>query len=168
MLNNILKNMNLFVDGVGHAGNIDEIILPVLTTITEEFRGGGMDAAVMVDMGMEALETSFALTSIPPATLKLYGLQKDFRKNIQVRGAVEDELDGSVKAVVIDLTGRFVMVDYGTWKPGDKATVTMKMSVDYYKLTMDGEILHEIDILNFRRVINGVDQLADRRSAMGV
>ena len=39
----VLKNMNLFVDGRGYAGRIDEIQLPKLTLKTEEHRAIGMD-----------------------------------------------------------------------------------------------------------------------------
>ena len=53
MLNDILKNMSLFVDGRGYAGNVDELNLPKLALKTEEFRGGGMDAPIEIDMGME-------------------------------------------------------------------------------------------------------------------
>ena len=39
MLPRILKNFNLFVDGRGYAGRVDEITLPKLTIKTEEFQG---------------------------------------------------------------------------------------------------------------------------------
>jgi len=35
-----LKNMNLYIDGKGYAGVIEEITLPKLTLKSEEFRGG--------------------------------------------------------------------------------------------------------------------------------
>ena len=43
----VLKNMNLFVDGRGYAGRVDEIELPKLTLKTEEHRAGGMDVPVL-------------------------------------------------------------------------------------------------------------------------
>ena len=46
MLKDTLKNMNLFVNGKGYAGVIDEITLPKLTVKTEEYRGGGMDMPI--------------------------------------------------------------------------------------------------------------------------
>ncbi len=50
-----LKNMNLFNDGISYAGQIEEVVPPVLTRIMEEFRAGGMNAPVKTDHGMEAL-----------------------------------------------------------------------------------------------------------------
>ncbi len=74
MLDDILKNMALFVDGRGYAGNVEELTLPKLTMKTEEFRGGGMDAPIEVEMGMEKLECEFTLTRFDKEALKLFGL----------------------------------------------------------------------------------------------
>ena len=57
----VLKNMNLFVDGRGYAGRIDEIQLPKLTLKTEEHRAGGMDLPVEIDLGMEKLEAELTI-----------------------------------------------------------------------------------------------------------
>ncbi|EGH24729.1 major tail tube protein, partial [Pseudomonas amygdali pv. mori str. 301020] len=38
----------------------------------------------------------------------------------------------------------------------------------YYKLEVDGRVVYEIDALGMKRVINGVDQLAAERSALGL
>jgi len=168
MLNNILKNMNLFVDGRGFAGNVEEINLPKLTTQTEEFRGGGMDAPLEVDLGMEALVTDFKLTSFDAEVLKLYGLLTGQFKALTVRGAIEDELSGEVKPVVINMQGRIKEVDYGTWKAGEKAVLSCMLALSYYKLQVDGNDIHEVDVPNITRIIDGVDQLADRRAALGI
>nr|WP_262363471.1 phage major tail tube protein [Xylella fastidiosa] len=52
----LLKHLNLFIDGKGYAGQVEEINLPKLTLKTEEFRGGGMLAPVELTMGLEKLE----------------------------------------------------------------------------------------------------------------
>ena len=54
----VLKNMNLFVDGRGYAGRVDEIELPKLTLKTEEHRAGGMDVPVLIDLGMDKMEST--------------------------------------------------------------------------------------------------------------
>ena len=46
MLPKILKNFNVFVDGLGYAGRVEEITLPKLTIKTEEYQGAGMSAPV--------------------------------------------------------------------------------------------------------------------------
>ncbi|MNJ22116.1 Phage tail tube protein FII [compost metagenome] len=56
----------------------------------------------------------------------------------------------------------------GDWKPGDKAEIKHNVAVTYYKLEVDGRLVYEIDPLGMKRVINGVDQLAAQRSALGL
>ena len=51
-----LKNLNLFNDGVTYIGQVGEVTLPKLTRKMEEWRGGGMNAPIKMDQGMEALE----------------------------------------------------------------------------------------------------------------
>ena len=57
----VRKNINLFVDGRGYAGQLQEFNPPVLTQKTEEFRGGGMVGPVAIPMGLEALMASATL-----------------------------------------------------------------------------------------------------------
>lgn len=64
MLPKILKNFNVFVDGRGHAGKIDEIMLPKLTIKTEEYRAGGMDIPINIDMGWRNLKQTLLLLSM--------------------------------------------------------------------------------------------------------
>ncbi|MDQ7091749.1 MAG: phage major tail tube protein [Methylococcales bacterium] len=167
MLDDILKNMNLFVDGRGQAGNIEEITLPKLASKTEEFRNGGMDAAVEVEMGMEKLEMDFTLTRFDKAVLKLYGLAPGKLKPLTIRGSLVSE-NGDEVAVTINLMGMVKEVDSGSWKPGDKATLKLAVALRYYKLTIDNEVIYEIDVPNMVRIIDGVDQLATTRANLGI
>ena len=89
MLPKILKNFNVFVDGRGYAGKIDEITLPKLTIKTEEYRA-------------------------------------------------------------------------------EKATLKCTVAAHYYKLTIGGNELIEIDAENMIRKINGVDQMALLQAVLGI
>jgi len=77
-------------------------------------------------------------------------------------------LKGQVKAVVVTLRGGLKEVDMGDWKPADKAEIKHAMKLVYYKLEIDGRVMYEIDFLNMIQVIDGVDQLAAERSALGL
>ncbi len=167
-LENILRDINLFVDGKGQAGNIDQFNLPKLKIKEEMFRGGAMDAEVAVDMGMEKLEADWTLTSFDPAVLTLYGLAPGNTTQVSMRGALRSEVDGSVKAAVCTLGGTVREIDPGSWQPGKKATCKCRISATYYKLEVEGRVVHEIDVLNYRRIINGTDVLATTRAALGV
>lgn len=167
MLDDILKNMALFVDGRGYAGNVEELTLPKLTMKTEEFRNGGMDAPIEIEMGMEKLECEFTLTRFDKEVLKLFGLAPGKAIPLTIRGAIVSD-SGNQLAVVVNLQGILKEMDPGNWKPGEKATLKATIALRYYKLTHDGETVHEIDVPNMVRIIGGEDQLAVTRSALGI
>lgn len=166
MIPKILKNFNVTVDGRGYAGRIDEIVLPTLTIQTEEHRAGGMDAPVDIDLGMEKLEAELTFSEYDHELFRLFGLVDGNAVGITVRGAIQSI--GDAEPVVINLRGSFKELDAGTWTAGDKATLKCMITARYYKLNINGEDLIEIDAENMVRVINGVDQLASVRSAIGV
>lgn len=167
MLPSILRNFNLFVDGQGYAGKVDELTLPKLTLKTEEHRAGGMDAPIELDMGMEKLECEFTLSEYAPQVLKLFGLVEGGVVPLTLRGA-EETGDGTIRPIVVNLQGLFRELDSGNWKAGDKAQLKCQIACRYYKLTSDSNELIEIDVENMVRKINGVDQLQAMREAIGI
>jgi P2 family phage contractile tail tube protein len=70
--------------------------------------------------------------------------------------------------VVVMLRGRVKESDMGTWKPGEAAKLKITLAVNYYKYTQAGTDLVEIDVEGMKRVINGVDQLAQTRTNLGI
>ncbi len=50
-----LKNFVLFNDGNAYIGEVPEVTLPKLTRKMEDYRAGGMNGSVKLDMGMEGL-----------------------------------------------------------------------------------------------------------------
>lgn len=163
----VLKNINLFVDGRGYAGQIDEYNAPDLSIQIEDYRAGGMDAPVPLDMGQEGLETSFALIAYDADVLAQWGVAEGQSVPLTVRGALES-YDGTVKPVVHHMRGRIVTLARGTWGPGQKPALTVTMRLDYYKETHNGVVTHEIDVVNMVRIVNGVDRLAAQRTALGI
>ena len=167
MINDILRNCNLFVDGQGYAGRLDEVVLPKLTVKTEEFRAGGMDAPVELDQGMEKLECSMSSSGIDATLLQQWGVVTGALVPLTVRGALQSE-DGTVTAVVVQLRGHVKEIDFGTWKPGEKVPMKAMVACRYYKLEHGGTTIHEIDVVNMLRIVNGTDQLAEQRAAIGI
>lgn len=163
----IVKNMTVSVDGRGYAGNVDEYTPPPLTLVTEDYRGGGMDAPVALDMGMEPLETSFVLSAYDRDVLALFGVAEGNQVPFVGRGALES-YDGTVKASVHTMRGKITSIDRGTWTPGTKAAMTVTMRLDYYREEHDGQVIHEIDIENMIRTVNGTDRLELIRTALSL
>ena len=164
---NIIKQMTVSVDGRGYAGNVTEYTPPVLTLATEEHRAGGMDAPITLDMGMEALETSFVLRSYDAEVLRQFGVSEGNSVPFVGRGAMQS-YDGTWTGTVHTMRGKITSIDRGTWQPGQAAAMTVTMRLDYYREEHDGALVHEIDVENMVRTVNGTDFLADMRARLGV
>ena len=167
MIPEVLYNTNMFVDGVSLSGDVPSLTLPKLTLKTDEYRAGGMDGSIEIDMGMEKLEASFTTNGVRKEVLKFFGLLDQTAFNGSFRGAFKGQ-KGAVKQVVATFRGGLKEVDPGDWKPGDKAEFKYAIAVSYYKLEIDGRVMYEIDLLASVRMIDGVDQLAAVRTALGL
>lgn len=162
-----LRNFSLYVDGIGYAGRVTEANLPSLSIQTEDFRGGGMDAPAQIDMGMEPLELSFTLAEYDEAVLRQFGLMDQNAVQVAIRGALVDN-GTDATSIVCNATGHIKEHDPGSMVAGEMTESSFTMGLRYYRLTVAGTVVHEVDVENMVRVINGVDQLASIRTAIGI
>lgn len=163
----VRKNFNLFVDGRGYAGQVDEFNAPELTLQTEEYRAGGMDLPIDVTMGMEKLVCDFSLKAFDKNVLALFGVAQGASVPLTVREALES-FDGTVTPVVHTMRGKLVKIAPGTSKSGELPVLKIDMSLTYYKMQHGDTVVHEIDAENMVRIINGTDALAAIRNALGI
>ena len=133
---------------------------------TEEFRGGGMDAPIDIDLGMEKMECQFTLVDFDAELMKLFGLVDGNAVQVTLRGALCD--DNSVTPMVISLRGMYKELDFGKFKAGDKGTLSASVSCRYYKLNINNSDVIEIDVDNMIRKINGTDVMSEIRDALGI
>ena len=103
MLPKILRNFNVFVDGRGYAGKIDEVTLPKLTIKTDEYRAGGMDIPVNIDMGMEKLEADFTFAEYDSELFRLFGLINGNSVALTLRGGMQGGGSNDIEGVIINL-----------------------------------------------------------------
>lgn len=162
-----LKNYAAYIDGRGYVGRID-VTLPELTLQTEDFTAGGLAGVVKVDMGIvEAVDVQFTLKEYDPDVLKLWGLAEGQRVPLVARGAEQGE-DGVVREVRADIRGLFYQVNLGSWQGGERAAIEGTINARWYRLRVDGDDIHEIDVEGMKRVVGGVDQLEAIRAAIGI
>ncbi len=166
MIPKILKNFNLFIDGRGYAGRVEEVNLPKLNIKTEEFRAGGMDSPAYIDMGIEKLEGTFTLLEYDKDILKQFGLINGNVAQATLRGAMQNET--TVSQIVVKMRGMYTEIDMGKFSAGEKGTLQCTLACRYYSLEIDGEKLIEIDIDNMTRIIGGEDKMVDMRKALGI
>lgn len=163
-----LQNFNLFVDGEGYQGRVQEVTLPTLSRDMEEARLGGMNAPVDLDRGMEKLEGEFTMAERSPELLKLFGVADADGVTMRFRGAeVSDEGNGT-DAVEVVMRGRFSEIDPGNSQGGEDTEMQVSYTLSYYRYTRNGEELIEIDVPGMIERIGGEDRLAEQRDALGL
>ncbi|SMQ22172.1 hypothetical protein SAMN04488483_0131 [Pseudomonas helmanticensis] len=167
MIPQVLKNMNLFVDGVSFSGDVPTLSLPKLTQKVEDYQGGGMFAPIEFAVGLEKIESSFTTNGVRREALKFFGLADQTAANLVFRGAFAD-LKGRVTPVIVTMRGGLKEVDMGDWKPSTVGEIKHGVKITYYKLEIDGRVMFEVDPLAVIFVVDGVDQLAAERSALGM
>lgn len=164
---NVLRNCTINVDGRGYAGQVEELMLPVLEATVEDFRGGGMDGPIGIQMGMEKLTSSFSLISFDRDVLALFGMVEGSTIPLTVRGHLQS-FNNDTQRSVARLRGQIRKMDPGTWKPGQKPTLSIELDLVRYSLTVGGETVHDIDVENSIRIVNGFDQLEEMRNSLGI
>lgn len=167
-LPNKLKNFNLFNDGNSYMGQVAEFALPKLSRKFEEWRGGGMNGPVPVDLGIEKLESEMTLGGFHRQVFKQFGTTKADGVMLRFAGAYQHEDTGAVDAIEVVIRGRHQEIDAGKAKGGDNTELKVKSGLSYYKLSVNGIVLIEIDLLNMVEIVNGIDILAAQRRAIGL
>ncbi|WP_443091357.1 phage major tail tube protein [Basfia succiniciproducens] len=162
-----LKLMNVFVDGSGYHGQVNELEQPKLAMKLEEYRAGGQIGAVKVNLGVEPLETTLKMGGFMTEFFKLFGTNID-GVPLRFMGAYEQDDTGEVTSIEIVMRGRFGEIDSGTAKAGDDTEQSYTVPLTYYKVIENGSDIIEIDMLNSIFVVNGTDRLAEHRAAIGL
>ena len=124
----------------------------------------------------ETLESSLKLTGWVLETLggwdliavRQFGATKVDGVQLRFAGSVQRDDTGEVSAVEIVARGRHEEIDFGEATPGEDTEHKINTALSYYKLSVDGEVLVEIDLLNFVYIVNGKDLLAAHRKALGI
>jgi P2 family phage contractile tail tube protein len=163
-----LKNFNVFYNGDNYIGRCGEVELPKLTRKTEDWRGGGMNGPVKVDLGSEGLEINHTYGGVEAEIFRQFGIPTVDGVLLRFAGAYQRDDTAEVDAVDIVVRGRHTEIELGKAKAGDDTEHKVKSDLSYYKISINGEVLIEIDLVNFIEVVNGEDRLAEFRAAMGV
>lgn len=163
-----LKNMNLHYQGGSFLGLVSSCTIPTLARTMEDYRGGGMDGSVAIDMGQEPIDFEWSCGGFMEDVLNDYGVVGVAGVMVRFNGAYQNDQSGGVTAVEMVVNGRHEEIETGEAKPGKDTEFNVKTRCAYFKLTVDGRVKIEIDVLNFIFTVNGVDRLAEQRRALGL
>lgn len=163
-----LKNFNLFNDGQSYMGQVPELTLPKLSRKMEEYVAGGMSGPIEVDFGNEKIELQWTAGGLLIDALKQYGQTAHNATQLRFAGAYQSEDTAEVTAVEIVVRGRHKEIDMGNAKIGEDTQHKFTTTCSYYKLTVDGEVVIELDFINGVENVGGVSTNDDIRKAIGL
>ncbi|MEH0832316.1 phage major tail tube protein [Pectobacterium cacticida] len=166
-----LKMMNLFNDGMSYMGVATAVTLPKLTRKLENYRGGGMNGTAPIDFGLDddALSMEWTMGGFADETLLAqYAAPGADAVLLRFTGSYQRDDTGEIVAVDVVMRGRHKEIDGGESKQGEDTETKISTQCTYYKLTIDGKELIEIDTLNMIERVNGVDRLEQHRRAIGL
>ncbi|MBE8613142.1 phage major tail tube protein [Morganella morganii] len=159
---------DLFINGQTYLGQVEEVTPPKLTMKTEDYQGGGMLGAVAVNLGFDAgaLDMDVAMGGLNIELIKQWGGTID---SLQFRfaGSYYDDATGETTAYEIQTRGRFNELDQGTAKAGDNTQHKYTLKNTYCKITADGQDIFELDLINMKWIVDGVDRLEEHRVNIG-
>ncbi|MES3098859.1 phage major tail tube protein [Sphingomonas faeni] len=162
-----LKQLMMFNNGTAFIGETVSITVPKLVRKLEDYRGGGMNRPVKIDMGGEALEMEAVYGGPMRDILRQYGQLNLSGVQQRFVGSHQNDDTGAVDVVEIVTRGRHEEIDMGEWKPGEDTEFKVKSQLSYFKLTWNGVVEVEIDVLGMIEIVGGVDLMAEHRAAMG-
>lgn len=165
-----LKNMNLFNDGSSYLAVAKSVTLPSLGRKMEAYRGGGMNGPVKADLGFsdDGIQLEWKTGGLDLVSLRQFGMVKASGVLLRFTGAFQQDDTEEMSSVEVVVRGRHETIEMGDAQPGEDTEHAMTTTCSYYKLIVDGEVIIEIDLLNFVEMVDGVDMLEGQRKALGI
>jgi len=99
-----------------------------------------------------------------PKKLKYLNLFNDGNSYLGMVSA----LTGDTSAVEVTLRGRHKEMDFGEYKQGEDTETKITTQCTYFKLTIDGKDVIEVDTVNMVEIVGGVDRVAEHRKNIGL
>lgn len=163
-----LRKFNLFNEGRSYLGIVEEVTLPKLSWKTEEYNGAGMVAPVDIPLTLEKLELQMSLGGMVLDALHQFGTIGLSDVGLRFNGSYQEGQGNVIQAVECVIRGYHREIDIGNVKQGENTQHKITSALSYYKLSVDGQDIIEIDALNQIFVVNGKDLYADHRKALGL
>ena len=163
----ILKGFNLFVDGENQYGVIVDVTRPKIARKTEDYTPGGAMMEMTVVHGFEKMELE--ITSKGYDADMLRSMTSSINgKLIRYQGALQQEDGGSYQELKGEARGRIIEADPGGDKQGEGGEHKFKIALVYWKETLDGQEILELDVLANKASFGGKDERAGLRKALGM
>jgi len=168
-MRNILQGFTMHMNGADFGIDTEEVTLPIPTPTTQDYRGGGMDMQVSMAMAaIESLEVTVKMAGHSVEIMKRMARGPGKTDRVTFRGAVLTEMDGVCLPHVCIIQGAINAGSRDSWQRGEKSGIEFVMnSIVYMRYEVNDQIIHELQHFPAKRIVDGVDQLADINRALG-
>lgn len=166
---NKISNLNVFINGANQCGKAEEVKLPDIVQKMVEHKGLGMIGTVELPAGLDKMSCTIKWSSMYPDVMKVEG-DPYGANSLQFRGSLETWGAGGRSkevAVVAFVKGTFKKFPGGSFKAGDPAERESEMAVSYFKLSIDGDDIVEVDAFANIYKVNGEDVQATFNQNLG-
>lgn len=166
----LLTNAKVYRDGKDLLG-IADLELPDFEYMTESMAGLGVMGEIdMPVIGhFKSMSARLKWNTLTTANTALVLTE---RQNLDVRGSIQiaDGGTGNIinQAIKALLLGWPKKSGVGKFEPGKKLEPETEMEIQYLKIWLGGKELIEVDKLNFSFKVEGVEQMAEIRTNMGM
>jgi len=165
-----LYGANVYIDGVNHAGQIDELTCPNPKPKNIDHHPMSGVGAIKLPNGLEPMELKLKFNSITPF---LMAKSADFYNamDLMIR-CNSDQWSGDSRTgsqpVTMFVRGRSNGVPPIAVKGQTNTDIDIDINVSYYKLEINGQVIFELDFYAQIYIVDGKDLLADYRANLGI
>ncbi len=166
---NSLWNGNVYLDGIELLGRVAEIEIPMPKRLMQDYKGLGMAARIELPVGFDKLEAAVKFSSFD-YTARSRAVATAANHLLSVLGDIQ-VCDGSGQIADIpaqmNLTATFKDPGKIPMKAQQNVEIDATLTVYHVDLAVGGEQIFLFDSFSNQYVVNGVDQLANYRAAIG-
>lgn len=168
-MRHILQGFTMFFGNADYGIDTEEVEIPFPRPVMQGYRGGGMDLGLNLPMSaIEALEFTVRIAGQNPDVMSQMALAPGHTQLITFRGGVLTEHDGRVVPHICIVQGAINGSSRDRWQRGEKVGFEYAINaVRYMRYEADARVIHELQAWPPKRVVNGVNQIADLNAALG-
>lgn len=164
----VLENFNVFADGQNYACVAKTVTLPKLSKKTEEYRGAGMLGDIDISVGYQKMTLEVNYGGFDPRLYSQLSVCGTSDLPVRYVGVYTTPNTCVPMTVEVYMRGEGHEVDPGNAELGKLSDFKMSYGLTYYRLTVNGEDIVELDFINGIHVINGANLADTLRAALGL